>query len=260
MHRPPICTTRLLPPELRIEAAKQAVATYPKNLPEGASIDDLDKDGGDRLAIVVQKRWGPSVDLTVGFLDNPERELRDKILAHLNAWARDAAVRFHEVDTDPIVRIGRFSDYDKPGYGGYWSNVGTDIKSIRPDQPTMNFQGFTLATPDREFHRVVRHEAGHTLGFPHEHMRRELVERLDRDKVIAAYKVTEGWSEQEVIDQVLTPLEESSILGTAVTDETSIMCYQIEGELTLDGKPIVGGLDINETDYHFASLVYPRPS
>jgi hypothetical protein len=113
-----------------------------------------------------------------------------------------------------------------------------------------------MATPESEFRRVVRHEAGHTLGFPHEHMRQELVVRLDRDKVIAAYMASEGWTEQDVIDQVLTPLEESSILGTP-TDETSIMCYQIDGSLTLDGTPVLGGVDINDADHTFAALVYP---
>jgi hypothetical protein len=43
----------------------------------------------------------------------------------------------------------------------------------------MNLEGFTMKTPDSEFHRVVRHETGHTLGFPHEHMRAELVKRID---------------------------------------------------------------------------------
>lgn len=122
----------------------------------------------------------------------------------------------------------------------------------------MNLEGFTATTPDSEFHRVVRHEAAHTLGFPHEHLRHELVARLDRQKVIARYMATQGWTAQEVIDQVLTPLEEASIFGTARTDETSIMCYQIDGDLTLDGVPIPGGADINESDHHFASLVYPR--
>jgi hypothetical protein len=136
--------------------------------------------------------------------------------------------------------------------------VGTDVTLIPDDEPTMNLEGFTATTPDREFHRVVRHEAGHTLGFPHEHMRQELVARLDREKVIAAYMASQGWSEQDVVDQVLTPLEEASVFGTAVTDETSIMCYQIDGELTLDGVPIVGGVDINETDHQLAALVYPR--
>ena len=72
-----------------------------------------------------------------------------------------------------------------------------------------------MQTPDSEFYRVVRHEAGHTLGFPHEHMRKAIVERLDREKVIADYMRSQGWTRQEVIDQVLTPLEESSLLGTA---------------------------------------------
>jgi hypothetical protein len=137
----------------------------------------------------------------------------------------------------------------------YWSYVGTDIDEIPEDEPTMNLEGFTMAMPESEFRRVVRHETGHTLGFPHEHMRQELVVRLDRDKVIAAYMASQGWAEQEVIDQILTPLEESSILGTP-TDETSIMCYQIDGSLTLDGIPILGGVDINEADHDFAALVY----
>ncbi|MGY1670335.1 M12 family metallopeptidase [Geodermatophilus sp. SYSU D00710] len=256
MNRTRTCTTRLLPKAQRVEAARYAATVYTKNLPAGTSIDDLEGGGADRLAVVVNKWWGPSVDLTVGFLDNPSRQLRDKIMLHLNAWARDACVRFHEVETDPVVRISRLSNTDLPGFGGYWSYVGTDVAFIPDDEPTMNFEGFTASTTDTEFDRVVRHEAGHTLGFPHEHMRRELVERLDREKVIAAYVASQGWTEQEVIDQVLTPLEEASILGTHATDETSIMCYQIDGELTIDSEPILGGMDINEADHRFAALVY----
>ena len=36
------------------------------------------------------------------------------------------------------------------------------------------------------------------------------------------------------------------------------MCYQLPGEITRDGKPIVGGVDINATDREFAARVYPR--
>jgi len=257
MDRARTCTTRLLPEDRRREAAVHAVTTYAKNLPVGTSLDDLGGDGGGRLAVVVNKWWGPSADLTVGFLDNPSRELRDRILLHLNAWARDAHVRFHEVGVDPAIRISRSMDHDDPGSGGYWSYLGTDIDKIPHDRPTMNLQGFTAATPDSELCRVVRHEAGHSLGFPHEHLRQALVSRLDREKVIAAYMRTQGWDEQEVRDQVLTPLEESSILGTPLADETSIMCYQVDGALTLDGDPVLGGVDITESDHRFAALVYP---
>src|SRR5262245_52498191 len=93
----------------------------------------------------------------------------------------------------------------------------------------MNLEAFTMNTPESEFHRVVRHETGHTMGFPHEHMRRELVNEIDPDKAIAYFGATQGWSPTEVRHQVLTPIEESSLRGTAHADPDSIMCYQISG-------------------------------
>jgi hypothetical protein len=36
------------------------------------------------------------------------------------------------------------------------------------------------------------------------------------------------------------------------------MCYQIPGSLTKDGKPIVGGKDIDAKDRAFAANVYPK--
>ena len=72
-----------------------------------------------------------------------------------------------------------------------------------------------MATPDSEFHRVVRHETGHTLGFPHEHMRKEIIDRIDREKAIALFMSTQGWSREQVIAQVLTPLEASAMIATS---------------------------------------------
>ncbi len=256
MTGPLTCRIRSLPKQQHVDAAVNAVRENPANLPDGMSIDALHADSADRLAVDITRWWRPLKDLTVGFLDAPSRELRDRILLHMNAWGRHTSVRFHEVATDPLIRIGRLTDFDGPGLGGYWSALGTDITEWPADLPTLNLEGFTTATPDSEFYRVVRHEAGHTLGFPHEHMRHELVQRLDREKTIAYYLATEGWPEQGTVDQVLTPLEESSILGTP-PEETSIMCYQIPGEITLDGVPILGGVDITESDHAFAALIYP---
>src|ERR1017187_10305283 len=70
--------------------------------------------------------------------------------------------------------------------------------------------------------RVVRHEAGHTLGFPHEHMRRALVNKIDRRKAIAYFQRMDGWTARETLDQVLTPIEEAAIRGT-LADPKSIM-------------------------------------
>ena len=58
------------------------------------------------------------------------------------------------------------------GSEGYWSYLGTDIRLIPRNRPTMNLQGFTMNTSESEYKRVVRHETGHTLGFPHEHILR----------------------------------------------------------------------------------------
>jgi hypothetical protein len=89
-------------------------------------------------------------------------------------------------------------------------------------------------------------------------MRKELVEKIDRQKAIAYFYQTQGWSEQEVEDQVLTPIEVGSLWGTAHVDPRSIMCYQIPGTITIDGQPIPGGTDIDEMDFEFMEQVYPK--
>lgn len=258
-----VCAPRHLPRREWPRAATNAIAVNPDNRPPGLEEDEVPVGSeGEKLAIDVTRYWGKKgVHLTVGFFETPDQALRRRILLHLNAWGKSANVVFLESAAEPQVRIARRTANEAaPGEDGYWSNLGTDILLIGPDRPTMNLEAFTMQTLDSEFYRVVRHEAGHTLGFPHEHMRKALVERLDREKVIRDYMKTQGWTRQEVIDQVLTPLEESSLLGTPMAEAASIMCYEISGELTLDGKPIVGGTDITANDHAFAAQIYPRPS
>jgi hypothetical protein len=122
----------------------------------------------------------------------------------------------------------------------------------------MNLEGFTMNTDEREYKRVVRHETGHTLGAPHEHMRKSLVARIDPHKAYVYFQQTQGWSKQMVDAQVLTPLDETSLMGTPA-DQTSIMCYQLPGSITRDGRPIIGGIDINASDYAFIGKIYPKP-
>jgi hypothetical protein len=88
-------------------------------------------------------------------------------------------------------------------------------------------------------------------------MRKALVAKIDERKSIAYFRRTQGWSPAMTRAQVLTPLEESSLRGTIV-DPKSIMCYQIPGTITKDGKPIIGGLDIDKEDYTFAATIYPK--
>jgi hypothetical protein len=241
-----------------IEAAHHAITINPMNRPPVERMAALGMGAPSPLhiALLTTAYWGTSgVKLTVGFLDSPESALKNRILSHMNAWNKNANVTFTPTkDRDNAdVRIARAGGQD----GGYWSYVGTQIKTIKKGEATMNLEAFTMQTEDGEFYRVVRHETGHTLGFVHEHMRKALVKKIDKKKAIAYFLKNDGWSAQETTDQVLTPIEDSTINGTT-PDPKSIMCYQIPGEITIDGEPIIGGLDIDASDYAFSATIYPK--
>ena len=115
-----------------------------------------------------------------------------------------------------------------------------------------------MGTADPEFYRVIRHETGHTLGFPHEHLRAEIVNRINRERAIAYFESTQGWSEDMVIAQVLTPIPNSALIATAQADTHSIMCYWLPASIMNDNVAVDGGTDIDALDAQFASTVYPR--
>jgi len=241
-----ICIPKRLPPNKLIAAAKTAADYNPTNLPPVNRMAALGiAPTKERIAVLTSKYWGSKgVKLTVGFMDNAEKALRDKILSHMNAWAKTGNIQFVYTakTSDAQVRIARTAN------DGYWSYLGTDVLHIAKSKQTMNLDSFTMKTAD----------SGHTLGFPHEHMRRAVVKRIDEKKAIEYFGRTQGWTPTEVRQQVLTPIEETALIATPGADETSIMCYQIPGSITLNSKPIIGGLDINATDYSFAGKIYPK--
>lgn len=247
------CTTMYLPAETQLEAARIATDINPINRPAS---DIMGISGiilpPNSLAVLTARYWGNGgVRLTVGFMEQTPVDLQKKILSHFNAWGEFCNVTCSLTATDPQVRITRSGQ-------GYWSYLGTDILSIPRNEPTMCLQGFTMSTSEREFRRVVRHEFGHTMGFPHEHMRRQIVQRLDPQKTIAYFRQTQGWSPAMVQQQVLTPLAEQSIMGSPDADETSIMAYSLPAQITVDNRPIIGGSDIEHQDREFAAKIYPK--
>lgn len=248
---PDVCEIMTLPPPMLERAAYVAADINPANRPAVRVADAFEPQ---HLAVMTTKYWGAGgVDLTVGFLEETPADLRDLIINHMNAWSYFANVRFRWSKISPQVRISR-------GTSGYWSYLGTDILSVPMNQPTMSLSGFTMKTSDAEFRRVVRHETGHTLGFPHEHQRADIVALLDPLKTVAYFRRTQGWDERTTRLQVLTPIAESSLMGTPRSDPDSIMAYQFPGEVTKSGAPILGGEDIGEKDKEFAGKLYPRPS
>jgi len=251
------CSIKEVPERLRTQAAQMAARINPVNAPSLTAFNAL---GGEVaaavsdpqfLTLLTTKYWGPSPRvLSVSFMEATPADLRARIVSHLNAWNKTCGISFRETAGVGQVRISRAGS-------GYWSYLGTDVLLIPKNKPTMNLQGFSMSTPESEYKRVIRHEAGHTLGFPHEHMRQELINRIDPQKAYAYFWQTQGWNKATVDAQVLTPLKNSEIVGTAA-DQTSIMCYQLPGSITKDGKPITGGIDINLLDYAYAARVYPK--
>ncbi len=250
-----VCTPKSLPVRLLAKAADTALRINPVNAPFFGPLANVAADlimDPMRIAVLTSKYWGPTPRrLTVSFMESTPADLRARIVSHMNAWTQTVCLSFAETQGSGDVRISR-------GPGGFYSYLGTDILHIPRNRQTMNLEGFTMNTPESEYKRVVRHETGHTLGFPHEHMRRALVARIDPAKAYPFFLRTQGWNKQTVDQQVLTPLDERSLMGTPA-DQTSIMCYQLPGSITRDGAPIVGGVDIDASDYAFAGKIYPKP-
>lgn len=255
----PVCNgPKGLPRRLLNQAAQTARKINPVNAPAywRKSAHDLGfQPQPEYISALTSKYWGPQPRrLTVSFMETTAPDLRRRIVSHMNAWTRTGCISFVETGGNGQVRISR-------GQGGYWSYLGTDILHIRRNQQTMNLEGFTMNTPESEYRRVVRHETGHTLGFPHEHMRRDIIARIDRNKIYDYAQRAFGWDRQTVDEQILTPIEERTLLqGSTKADQYSIMCYQLPASVTVDGKPIVGGSDIDKSDYDFCGLIYPRSS
>src|SRR5687768_9843012 len=256
-----VCRPKSLSIDKLVAAERRAIEINPENAMERRTVvrTPVGRRGGPRrIAVVVARRWPVTgVRLSVSFLDNPSTALRGRILEHLNAWGEHANVLFSETNGTGEVRIARLDS--PPDMAGYWSYLGTEIREVEEDEPTMNLEGFTMRESEAEFRRVVRHEAGHTLGFDHEHMRSDIVKRIDRAKAFKLFKEEQGWTRKEVEEQVLTPLSKKSIMGTTEADPLSIMCYQLPAEIMKDRKPVPGGDDINAKDFAFAKSIYPKP-
>lgn len=200
-----LCVDRILPSEMKIQAAQRATAINPANDPlphlrkaglAGLTIHPL------KLALITGKKWKPKGQrLRIRFLDGSPTQ-RDKVQTKAEEWLRYANVRFDwSGAADAEIRISFQAD------PGSWSAVGTDCLHtdyFKPDEPTMNFGWLQDDTDEVEYRRVVVHEFGHALGAIHEHQNPRGGIIWNEAAVLAAFGgPPNNWSEEEIRSNVI---------------------------------------------------------
>jgi len=251
----PSCLLRSLPDTMLVAAADKATAINPVNAPPVSNALMASVPGPEAvqfLAMLTTKYWGPQPRvLSVSFMETTAVSLQDKIILYMNAWKQSGCVGFKRTAGQGDVRISR-------GGSGYWSYLGTDILLVPRNQPTMTLQGVVTKSPDDIWSRVVPHEAGHSLGYIHEHLRAEFIRNIDPVKCVAYFQRTYGWSAQMTNQNVLTPLDERTLMGTPA-DQDSVMAYQLPAQIMRNGEAVRGGTHIIPSDHEFNARVYPKP-
>ncbi|KAJ8073586.1 hypothetical protein PM082_011864 [Marasmius tenuissimus] len=248
--------------------------------PDASSLKDEraaspDHSSVSHFALGKDTKWGGNgIRLRVAFIDKPAPclTLQQRIVGHMNDWSDCCNVRFtllHSEDSDDQlaaaeVRISFSGKVLGKKNGGYWSCVGTGIlQKTNWREPTMMLTGYnTDDLSSVDFIRNVLHETGHTLGLAHEHLRSEIVRRIDKKKGYDFWREKEDWNKSVVDYNVLRALKPSEYLFSEVLDLHSIMCYPIDESILKDGMkdpPITGGNVITEHDKELAGTWYPVP-
>jgi len=230
--------------------------------------------------------------------------LRSQIAQTLKPWTDAGNITF---DFGPNVGQGQFREWTDSdttyaadvriafrsgSEGGYWSLVGRDSTNtalVKPNQQSMNFEGFLDSLPS-DWQSTVLHEFGHALGFEHEHQspvspceqefrwddeagytqKRDMYGQFIPDsqgKKPGIYTVLEGppnnWSKEQ-IDFNLRQLPNSTDWILSSFDKQSIMKYRFDPWMFLQGEHSgcysAQNLILSPEDISAAQKIYPRDS
>jgi hypothetical protein len=206
--------------------------------------------GPQRIAAIRANLWRPvGKELRVRFL-NGDPNIQAKVQQYASEWMNHANIKLKFVpDRDAEIRVAFKWDGDR----GSWSYIGNDAEDIPSDEPTMNYGWLTANTDEDEYSRVILHEFGHCLGFPHEHQHPENGIDWDRDAVYAYYMgPPNNWSRQDVDSNVLQRYSKTITVFTKF-DPKSIMLYEIPPEHTISRTGIPNrNTQLSESDKKFA--------
>jgi hypothetical protein len=208
-----------------------------------------------RMAVIDLKKWDNGRTLRCRFLDGDDFQ-QGKVKDNADIWRDYANITFSFV-TDPDAEI-RISFQADPGS---WSAVGTDclITDYFPQyQPTMNFGWLRDDTADEEYERVVVHEFGHALGCIHEHQSPNENLQWNVNAVYAAFSGPPNyWSKDDIDHNILQKYSPDGISATRF-DMNSIMLYQFDGSLFVDGKGTPQNTQLSDQDKLMIAQMYPK--
>lgn len=201
------------------------------------------EQGHHKLNAINDEIWEKGPSVRVRFL-NGDSFLHNKVIKYANEWTTYSGITFSFVDQGfAEIRVGFYPNK------GSWSIIGNDSEKYSVNMDTgklyesstgisMNFGWFDEHTEEKEFSRTILHEFGHALGLIHEHQAPDAGIRWNRN-IYYYYKVTQGWSKEEVDNNIVFKYDKSILRGGKY-DKTSIMHYSIPKELLEKGSEEFG--------------------
>lgn len=205
-----------------------------------------------KAALAKNYMWTSSQTIEVAFLDG-DQELRDMVEQVAQEWTgtgmADLKLAFRKNTTNTPIRIS-FK------YSGSWSMIGTSCRQVTDTtKPTMNYGWITKDSDVAEIRRVVLHEFGHALGMIHEHQNPSGAIVWNRDQVIKDLQASQGWSLDDIENNVFRPWSKAETNFTAL-DKKSIMLYPIPKSWTTNGFSSGLNTDLSPTDRKFIASQY----
>lgn len=253
---------------------------------------------GIQSIISISRTWKPGDVITIAFQGGTP-EIRQSISDAIKPWANAANLT---LDFGVSAAAGRFREWTAKdqtytadiriafGPDGYWSFVGNDsidTSVAKPNEESMNLEGFSREFPS-DWQAIVLHEFGHALGFEHEHQSPESPCESEfrwtddpgyvptrntygefvqdgKGKRPGIYTVLggppNGWSHEQ-IDFNLRQLPNSSDWQVSMFDKNSIMKYYFADWMFDGGKGSacysVENTVLSPQDQKAASDTYPR--
>jgi hypothetical protein len=250
-----LCIDRVIPADLKIEAANRAVEEASRNDPGPLLLKPGVTLHPFKLALFTGKMWQNGRTLGVRFLDGSALQ-RSQVEKYAASWSKYANIEFDFSAAQAEIRVSFAAD------PGSWSAVGTDClvaTAFKKGDPTVNFGWLRDDTDETEWRRVVTHEFGHALGAIHEHQSPKGGIQWNLPAVYAYFSgPPNNWTKAEIDYNIVQKYSVTQLNATRF-DIKSIMLYSFPPQLIVGGAGTPNNTRLSPTDKRWIARQYPRP-